>query len=78
MRALSLSRIKFLPEVTEEIKLFLETSSYVYEEEVKAIDQLISEISAMDGNTYKVWIDELEAEKELRRIDRTKRSRQIN
>jgi hypothetical protein len=38
-RALSLSRIKFLPEVTEEIKLFLEVSSYVYDEEVKVIDR---------------------------------------
>lgn len=76
-RALSLARINFLPEVTEDIKRFLEASIYVYEEEAKVIERLINDISAIDGNTYKSWIEELVAEKEVRRINQSKMCRSI-
>lgn len=65
-RLLSLSRIYFLPEVTELIRVFLQDSQEMVEQEIKEIDNVLQELRELNGSAYASWISDLVKEKQER------------
>jgi hypothetical protein len=69
-RALLLSRIHDILDLTDTIKRFLESRPEVYDHEIEEIDKLIDELDKIDKLAYEAWASDLKAERKLKESEK--------